>query len=187
MGNLVLRSSRRGFLSTYFWSVLWIVVLYYLNSWIDSRLETVGEFDRELPFLYIGLAVTYGLMVIIALTALWHLIYAPLMVHTFYKDGEKWWKRLQEVTYDFPFSMKYEQIFFDRIVEASVTQASIDRLLDTGTIKITTIAFTNGEAHKNTRSIPGIHDPFGMLAEILVGMPINTGTGVRLRPATETT
>lgn len=186
MGILVLRSTRRGFVSTYFWSMLWIIVLFFPNSWIDSKIRIAERFAAELPFLYAVLTLTYITMAIVALTALWHLIYAPLMVHTFYKDGGKWWKCLREVTYDFPFSMEQKDIFFDRIVDATVKQASIDRLLNTGTIVITTIAFTNGEAHKNTRSIPGIDDPFGVVADILAGTPKHTGIDVRLRPATET-
>lgn len=184
MDTLVLRSTYRGYASTYFWSVVWMFVLYGLNRWANHHIEaeTFSRYDLWYPLIYLGYWLSWVVLGATACTLLYYVVYAPLEVNTFYKEPSGgWWKRLTAVVYDFPFSKSYAETFFDRVTDAKVSQSSIDRILGTGTIHLSTATFTNGEVIEGEWEIPAIEQPFEALATILGALPGHTGVEVRFR------
>lgn len=178
MDTLVLRSTYKGFVSVYFWCLVWILAVYIFQSWVDAHLVHLDEFRPLYALATMAYWVSYPVMGLIGIILFGHLVYAPLSVYTFRKDGG-WWKHQMTVTYDFPFSKKQSEVFFDRIVDAKVEQASIDRIFGTGSLTLKSITYTNGEVYESEHTINGIDDPYSTLETILRGIPSHTGIEVR--------
>ena len=104
MDTLVIRSTYRGFVSTIFWGIVWIVLLFLFSNWSGSYIDVYDKYDMRVPLSHVGVWGPRVIIVGILVNLLYTLIYGPLLVNTFTQNEKKHWFKLSEVTFSFPFS-----------------------------------------------------------------------------------
>jgi len=138
MDKIVLASTHKGFMRIYFPSLLLFVAL----LWIVSS------------------GISYIVASIIVLFNFHIFFYRATEVNTIFKDARGHWGKVFCKMYGFPFAKETRQVLFDRIIEIGVEQSSIDRILDTGTLHLKVITFTNAAATEYEWTIPAIENPY---------------------------
>lgn len=162
--KIVLESSQKGFVSQYFWSIIWLCFLGGLALWVSGFKESAD--DISFPLLHICMYILYIIMGIIILCTFHTLLYGSREINTFSQNEEGHCYLLSGVTYGFPFSRNLNQVFFDRIIQVDVRQESISRILDTGSLSITMVTFTNADSKNRSWTIPAIKEPYKRKVEI---------------------
>lgn len=199
MEKIVLPSTQKGFVSGYFWSLLWFLALMWAASLFSGHIELIyiklgissfGEFGdlsystkrgyrmMHPPLLHAGMYVSYIIAGIIVLVNSYMFVYSTREANTIFKEGDHWGKVLGE-TYGFPFSRDTKQAVFDRIVDITVEQPSISRILNTGTLKVKMITFTNADSNEQEWTIPAIKSPHERKAELEAALLGHEGLKVK--------
>lgn len=198
--KIVLPSTQRGFMSRYFWSLIWLVIFIGLAIWFSSQIESIyaaekvgswKEFSRSdarwdyasmysFPWLHIGMYLSWLIAGIIFLCNLCTGLYNAREVNTFYKTSEGHWGKVVCENYGFPFNKKISQTVFDRVIKIELTQAGIDRLFNTGCLEIEMATFTNATAETTTQAIPAIKNPYQKKADLEAALLSHEGLKIRL-------
>ena len=201
MERIVLQSTQKGFVSQYFWGFLWALSFLLFASWCSGYIESIyttlgvnswSEFSNlswykksdywmvSFPFLHIGMYISYIIIGIIALVNLYTSVYSAKEVNTFSKNEGDYWGKVFAETYDFPFGKTTEQAVFDRIIKIAVEQPSVSRILNTGTLRITMITFTNADSKEQKWTIPAIKRPYERKTELEAALLGHEGLVVKL-------
>lgn len=202
MEKIVLPSTQEGFVSQYFWSLLWSLLFLWAALWCLGYIESIytildiDSWDRfrglsrskkndywmiyPFPFLYIGMYISYIIAGIIALANLYAFVYSAKEITTFLKSDDDYWDKVFAEAHGFPFSKTTIQTMFDRIVDIEIEQSSIDRILNTGTLRITMIIFTNADSREQEWIIPAIKRPYERKAELETALLGHEGLVVKL-------
>lgn len=177
--TIVLPSTQKGYMSNYFWGTLWFFGLWIFASWGCGQYEVVDNgFQYFLAF--IGGVVAYIAMAIIALSNIDSAVYGTRTVNTFYQNDKGFWSKLSCDSYGFPFSKSNKQVVFDRIIHIDVEQGSICRILNTGTLKVKMITFTNANSQEEDWKIYGIKNPYDRKAELEKALMEHEGLTVKM-------
>lgn len=95
--------------------------------------------------------------------------------------------KITETSYGFPVSKNVQEIKFDRIIGAEVSQSTVDRIVNTGDLKIEALTYTNADSRKKKWTIPHINNPHDAKENVLAGLPDYTGLEVKMRDTKPTT
>ena len=166
--RIKLQSTLQGFGSTIFWSIVWAVVLLLVASALSSHIDAADlqkawwdqSHDESAFFAGIVMSVLRWAVGFIAVCTLYCVFYGVREENVFSRNQEGNWSRVTCTTYGFPFSRDVRELVFDRIIDIAVNQSSIDRLLNTGTVQITMVTFTNADSKQRNWLFPAIKDPF---------------------------
>jgi hypothetical protein len=198
--KIVLASTQRGFMSRYFWSLIWLVIFVGLAIWFSSQIDSIyaaekvsswKEFSRNyerwhyasmhpFPWLHIGMYLSWLIAGVIFVCNLCTGLYSARKVNTFYKNKEGHWSKIICESYGFPFNRKAAQAVFDRVIKINIVQASIDRLIGTGTLEIKIATFTNANADTEYWTIPAIKNPYQRKTELEAALLSHEGLKVKL-------
>ncbi|PLX26809.1 hypothetical protein C0583_05935 [Candidatus Parcubacteria bacterium] len=179
--TIVLSSTQKGYISDYFWAIIWSVGLWIFASWCCSFYETMMDSYAPFQFLvFIFGVLTYIAIAAIALYNIHSAIYKTRTVDTFYLNDKGYWNKLSSNSYGFPFSKSNKQVVFDRIIHIDVDQGSICRILNTGILKVKMITFTNADSKEEDWNIYGIKNPYDRKAELEKALLDHEGLMVKM-------
>lgn len=198
--KIVLPSTQRGFMSRYFWSLIWLAIFVGLAIWFSSQIESIyaaenvrswKEFFRggarwdydsmhPIPWLHMGMYLSWLIAGIIFLYILCTGLYSARAVNTFHKNAEGYWHKLVCESYGFPFGKKTFQTVFDRVIKIELTQSGIDRLFNTGSLEIEMVTFTNATAETTFQTIPAIKNPYQKRTDLEAALLNHEGLKVKL-------
>lgn len=178
--TIVLPSTQKGYVSDYFWGALWFFGLWIFASWGCSQYEGMMDNYFQYFLAFIGGVIAYIVMAIILLSNIHSAIYGTRAVSTFYQDNKGFWNKLSCDTYGFPFSKTNKQVVFDRIIHIDVEQGSICRILNTGTLKVKMITFTNADSREENWNIYAIKNPYDRKAELEEALLDHEGLMVKM-------
>lgn len=179
--TLVLRSTLRGYVTILFWLAFWFGLVIWFNRWAVGFLDAgLSAYDVRIPFLWMGVVVSYVTIPILILTFLWYMLYGPREVNTLTKGSEGVWDRIVCVSYGFLFSKRESTRIINRIIKVAVEQPTISRMLGVGTLEIEFSTFVNGEAEESSWTIPAIDNPYAVKDTILKHSALHRGVDVRL-------
>ena len=199
--RLELKSSQKGFFSEYFLSALafvgFLLLAFWLSDYINSVYTALGvssfhEFNN-LPYsvrsnyellvvAYGGMYFSYLLDGIIAVTNLCTAFYRSKEVNIFEKNKEGFWNTVSREVPTFPFGKTTQNALFDRIIGISVEQPGLAAWFDTGTLKVSTIVFTNADSKEKLWVIPAVKEPHRLKEELEKSMRGHEGLMVNVLP-----
>lgn len=200
MEQLELKSTQKGFFSEYLLSAIGFVALlllaFWLSDYINSVYDELGvssftEFDALsinltktyeflVPLSYGGMYLSYITDGFIALTNLFTAFYRSKEVNTFSRDKNGYWNNILRHTPTFPFGKTTQHAAFDRIIGISVEQPGLTSWFDTGTLKVSTIVFTNADSKEKLWTIPAVKEPYQLKEEIEKSMRGHDGVLVKV-------
>lgn len=190
MGNLEMRSSRLGYMSTFVWSLIWLVGFAMLAcvfySLAQSHAASIGEgwrisyYDKHLYYLYLFL--TGGSVLVMGLTVVANflmVVYELREVNTFVMGKNGNWKTVVCTQYSFPGSVSTEETIIDRVLAVEVGQSMIDRLCGVGTLNVTAVTFVNSGTDEYVFTIPCILNSSAARDAIMAAAGEHHGLDVR--------
>lgn len=202
MEKITLPATQKGYFSQYFWGLFWFLMFIGTALWFSGyidyiyktlNIDSLKGFDElsystknkyemmyPFPFLHLGMFVSYFISASIVLVNLYTAIYGAREISTFAKGEDGYWGKLFNETYAFPFSKTTKQVVFDRIIGIEVKQSSVCRILNTGTLAVRMITFTNADSKEEKWSIPAIKKPYERKAEIEAFLLSHEGLKVKL-------
>lgn len=201
MERITLPATQKGYFSQYFWGFLWLLAFVWAASWCSEYIATIYKtlgvdswsgFEKlswskykywmmyPLPLLHIGMYVSYIISGIIILVNLYTVVYSTREVNTFSKSEAGYWNKVSSEIYGFPFSKITKQAVFDRITDIAVEQSGVNRILNTGTLKVKMITFTNADSKEQEWFVPSIKNPYERKAELEAALLGHEGLKVRL-------
>lgn len=202
MQRITLPATQKGYFSQYFCGLLWLLAFMSAASWcsgyIDYIYKTLGvdSFSKfndlafytrnkywmisTPPLLHFGMYMSYIVAGIIVLVNLYTAVYSTREINTFSKSEGGCWDKVFSETYDFPFSKTTKQAVFDRITDIAVEQSSVSRILNTGTLRVKMITFTNADSKEKEWSVPAVKNPYGRKTELETALLGHEGLKVRL-------
>jgi len=175
--KIILNSTQKGFCSQYLWATIWFIALWVFARWVIKFRESLSICDLPWPqaCAYLSVAV----MIIIVIGSAHTMIYESREVNTLFKNEEGYWGKILCVKYGFPFSKATSQVIFDRIVSIGIEQGSLDRILNTGSLEITMITFTNANSRKKSWTMPAIKNPYDRKVELEEALMKHEGLRVK--------
>lgn len=162
--DIVLPSTNKGFLSTHFWAVVWLVAFWIFKCWCEGYATSIEEYF--FPWPVFGVYVSYGIMFLILLANIHGAIYGAREVNVLRHGEDGFLEKIIGNSYDFPFSKRTVEVMFNRITRVEVVQGSLDRLLNTGDLNLELITFTSADSKESEWIIPAIKNPYGRKKEI---------------------
>ncbi len=196
MQTLEVRATRKACLSQFFWASVWIVALVVPMHWFAHEVNALTltisqsklagdlpslEVDVSLAIASVGLWATFGLMIVIFIWNVHTFIYGSREVNVFSQSKENGpWTQITSVEYHFPAGKTISTMAINRIVNTSVSQSAIDRLMNTGSLWISVATFVNGDVEEVSFNFDGINEPHEVRAAILAGSPEHEGVGISI-------
>ena len=178
MDNIILKSTQKGYFSQYCWTLFWLAALWILADYTTDFRKTIGKYD--IPWPHIVLYVSYIIMAIIFVSNLYTFFYESREVNTFFKNKDGLLNKLICESYGFPFSTQRDEITFDIVTQIQISQGSIDRILDTGSITLTMITFTNADSQEYEKTIPAIENPYERKLDLESALSVQEGLKVKV-------
>ena len=199
--TLTMRSTQQGYVSQYFWACMWSIIIalvalrvdaYILDAYASVGAETLADYksrmrvrsswiivDGGVPLMHIIWWFCAVLDALIVLVQVWTVIYSARTVNVFHKNTDGKWGKVVETSYTFPASVTRMQQVFDRVTDITVSQSAIDRLLGTGSIKLTLATFANVESEEFEWTVAAVKDPYHW--EGLLSAALPDGAGLRIK------
>ncbi len=180
-GDIIIKSTNRGYMSMNFWAVLWCVGFYFIARWADLYMEDDYMSYRLFPWPPLCVYGSYVVMGIIAVVNIYTIIYSAKEVGIISYGENGFLEKLSAWSYGFPFSKRTVDLPFNRIIEIEVSQGSIDRLLNTGSLTVKFITFANAETLEKKWTFPAICAPVARKKEIEEAIADHEGLLVKLK------
>lgn len=203
--TLVLRSTQKGYMGTYIFGVVWIVFFatfsiwgwYYLSviyaKWgVDSiwGLDNLPQYNRPHDIAALFIAIAFAgkwiggiLALLLILSTASFAIYDVRRITILCNKltAETQAPTVTVSTWHFLWKENQQTEVFDGFVTLFVEQGFWDKILDTGTITLCTIAYMHTKERKQMWIIPAIANPHKAKAWILENIPrYGYGTQIRL-------
>lgn len=144
----------------------------YMEYWnMPSNMK--GDDEIGLIFLVIGFA--GGVLVILANVSgiIGNLYLARTVTVVNKSEG-----RISEERFGFPFEREMTEQKFDRVTGVTVSQGNFDTRLNTGSVTLKLVTFTNAEVLTKEWSIICIDNPQAVATRIIEGLPSHEGLKV---------
>lgn len=200
MERLELKSTQKGFFSEYLLSALGFIALLLIAFWLSDYINFVyaqlgvsslrgfnalpydlwRNYDDQIFLAYGGMYMSYLLNGIIAVTNLFTAFYRSKEVSTFEKNKNGYWSVVGKEVPTFPFGKTTQNAIFDRIIGISVEQPGLASWFDTGTLKVSTIVFTNADSKEKLWTIPAVKEPYRLKEELEKSMRQHEGLLVKI-------
>lgn len=178
MDPIILKSTQKGYFSKYGQNLFWLVVLWILADYTADFRKTIGRYD--VPWPHFIMYVSYIIMAIIFISSLYTFFYKSREVNTFFKNKDGFLNKLVCESYGFPFSIQRDEMTFDKVTQIQIFQGSIDRLVDSGSIIITMVTFTNADSQEYGIIIPAIENPYQRKLDLESALSVQEGLKVKI-------
>lgn len=178
---MFIKSTVRGFASDIFNNLIamsaMLVVTIFLTLYIDGHLYRVGlnsiweandilEFDSPFPFMAYAFKWIFYLLIMWGVYEIAHnVFYDARQTNRLTADGKNW-SKIEKRKYTFPAARKTETAVINRVTEVEVSESTIDRILGTGTLRLTLTVFLNATEAQIKWEIPAVAHPHQIAANI---------------------
>ena len=179
--DIIIKSTNRGYISMHFWAVLWFVGFYFIARWAEVYME--DDFMRYGLFPWPPLCVygSYAVMCSLAAVNIYAFIYFAMEVGIISYGKNGFLEKVSCRSYGFPFSKHIKDVPFNRIIDIEVSQGSIDRLLNTGSLTVNLVTFTSADALEKKWEFTAISDPMSRKKEIEEAIADHEGLLIKLK------
>lgn len=177
-----LKANRTGFISSYLWQGVWLLIFLCLNYWSIGLVFQAPQHESTL-FLCIllwSISLFVGGVLLNSLSD--DIFYLPNFEYRLSSDEEG--KKLVRATASGPAFIKgrtQKTILFDRITGVDVSVSTFARMFGVGTVGIRYVTFVNNETREGTFYLRGIAAPYEVALEILDLIPPYEGLPVELK------
>ena len=184
MANMELKPSKadlmRKGISNTFWTIAGTVGTWKAYEGIRWTLDTFGKYDIEEPLLVAGfgiLGIAAGITAGINSCGIISCFYRNKRTDTISKDESK----IVKTEYGFPASKNTEEFRFNRVIDAKVSQGTVQRMLGTGDVTLEVLTYTNADSDKRKWTIPHLENPEKAKEDILKDLPDYEGLEVKVK------